>query len=219
MPNRFRFLFFALLCQMAPVLAQSDAAGPNIAYRTDIPKNVAKSVPRQAKRVFWGTLISQKGAPRIGVQLYQIGSIVTLELWQQTPKKFVRINRIPKLFDLIIPSDAKFAAEFYWTDWKQKKTPVLVISHIAHVTLMGGVYRHFQVVGLPSGWKDKPSVQGFYDGASNSGDDSFSAGYSEIGQLELQIMSGDFAGYSTYIYVWDGKQFSSDPERKVTVMR
>ncbi|RYG56530.1 hypothetical protein EON80_29275 [bacterium] len=219
--NRLCVLLVGLLWQVPPISAQPKYAGQKITYLREVPKNVARSIPRKAKRLFWGTFTPQKGAPLIGLHWYVSNSTQILELWQKKAKRFERINRIPGIHKGPSYASAKFNAEFYWLDSAQKTTPVLVVTRITYGddNLLPGEYRQIKVLALRTGWKSKPSIQTFYDGSSNAGEDGFSAGYNDKGQLELSTYSGDFSGSVTETYAWDGKQFSSVPEKRTTESR
>jgi hypothetical protein len=225
--NRLCVLLVGLLWQVVPVSAQpqaqaqAQAGAAKITYLRDVPKNVARSIPRKAKRLFWGTFTPQKGAPVMGFQLFQSNSSLTLEFWQKKAKSFVRVNRIPGIYDEPALASSKFNVEFYWLDSTQKTTPVLVVTQITYGddNLLPGEYRQIKVVALPAGWKSKPSIQTFYDGSSNAGENGFSVGYDDKGQLALGTYEGDFSGSVTETYAWDGKKFSSVPEKRTTQSR
>jgi hypothetical protein len=211
-------LFFFFLLASSCQLAFGDApplATQKISYSRDTPKNVAFSLPRKTRRLFWGTWIPQTGAPTLGVQLHESRNNQPLELWEKKQRGFVRINRLVGSQSKFSPPDAKFGFDFYWLDGLQKTTPILVSTRITYENYMPGEYRIVTVMPFAADWKSKPMTQTFYEGSSNAGYDEFTLARDDKGILELSTSSTNNRAITTVdTHAWDGTQFSVVPEKR-----
>ena len=222
-----KWLLIGLLALAFPVRAQTQAVGQKIEYRRDLPKSVARLMPRGAKSLFWGRFTPKTGSAPMAIHLFArdskteikgVGSRrqishFSLDIFEFRNRRWKVLNSGAMRYQGRIGNSTRFAARFSWIDLKNQKTPLLQFN----VFVPDGGYGPIGIklfLSFPQGWKNAGTVQalefGEWFSSSSIGQtvvlQSNKAGLAQIWVRRLMARDTIDAPYPEYIFSWDAAQ-------------
>lgn len=220
------FIPLALALCTGSVSAQTQApptqVGQRIAYKSSVPTSVARLMPRDAKRLFWGTFTPSGGGETWGIHLfnlkkkepsYNVNRVLGLYIFQMQLKGWKKANAVTIRYLAEFGStDEVVDSRLLWLD-SQEKIPLLKLKIFMKDGTSGRLGDEIAVV-FPTGWRGEAVSQtwawGSWFSSNSIGQENDWSRRDEQGNLQVVstvTTTNVWQPKEESFYLWRGNQF------------